>query len=171
MGTNKAFIILLNVKEEIVSVNSFEDACVEKLSTNSLNQTSKKIANAATTENTSKPQEFGNANNNCVLLRCFPKTRQKYTNTDKWWRQERQTILSQVYFIHQQPIKLSTHQIINIAKTPNDYFIITQNIWTFEASCEHRFPIIYDDWVLHPTILRQPRMWERNTYNRKEDAN
>ena len=51
---------------------------------------------------------------------------------------ERQTILSQVYSIHQQPIKLSMHQIINIAKTPNDYFIITQEIWTFEASCEHK---------------------------------
>ena len=81
-------------------LNRLKAACFERLSTDSLNQTGNRIANPATTENTSEPQEFRNPNNNCALLGCIMKKRQKYTNTDKWRRQESQTIFSQVYSIH-----------------------------------------------------------------------
>ena len=125
MRTNKVFTILLNIKEEIMRVDRIKTAYVEKVSTKSLNQTGNPIANTATKENTYKSQKFDIPNNTCVLLGCLMKKRQKFINTDKWRRQERQTILSQVYSIHKQPIKLSTHQITNIEKKPNGYFIIT----------------------------------------------
>ena len=56
----------------------------------SLNQTGNPIANSATTENTNKPLEVDNPKQQlCVTKVLTTKTRQKYTKTDKWWREER----------------------------------------------------------------------------------
>ena len=113
MRTNKAFVVLLNVKEEIVRVDRIKTACVGKVSTKSLNQTGNPIANTATTENTNKPQEFDIPNNNCVLLRCLHLCLHQHGQVVETREAD---ILSEVYSIHKQPTKLSTHQITNIAK-------------------------------------------------------
>ena len=73
MRTNKAFIILLNVKEEIVRVDRIKTASVGKVSTKSLNQTGNPIANTATTENTNKPQENRHSEQQLCVTHMFTK--------------------------------------------------------------------------------------------------
>ena len=56
---DKSFTILLNGKEEVMSVDRLKTASVEKVPTISLEQTSNH-KQTATTENTSKPQQIVN---------------------------------------------------------------------------------------------------------------
>ena len=57
---DKTFIILLNGKEEVVSVDRLKAASVEKESTRRLEQTSNQKPKPATTENTGEPQKIVN---------------------------------------------------------------------------------------------------------------
>ena len=61
---DKSFTILLNGKEEVMSVGRLKTASVEKVPTISLEQTSNQTPITATTENTSKPQQIVNPHEN-----------------------------------------------------------------------------------------------------------
>ena len=54
---DKTFTILLNGKEEVVSIDRLKTASVEKESTKHLEQTSNQKPKTATTENTGEPQK------------------------------------------------------------------------------------------------------------------